>query len=110
MPASMAKMALDLLQKHGDEYALDGELPSVQHYLGVAMYNLGLLQEAADAFLSAVQLHDRDLHSWLHLGDCLLHRFRVKEACWAFESAIIAKNLTGDVSKLYKARAWIADW
>ena len=38
--AGMAKLALELLKNHSEAYAMDGRLPSVQHYLGVAMYNL----------------------------------------------------------------------
>jgi hypothetical protein len=36
------------------------------------------------------------------LGDSLLCSFRVSEACWAFENAILHLNLTTDVTKLFK--------
>jgi predicted O-linked N-acetylglucosamine transferase (SPINDLY family) len=106
----MGTYAVTLLESLGDNYRMDGNLPTVHHFLGVAMYNLGFVDEAADAFLAAVRLVDGDLASWKHLTDCLLHRFRVKEACWAAESYTVVRNLTDDVSRLYKARSWIADW
>jgi hypothetical protein len=84
-------------------------LPSLHHYLGVALYNLGHLTDATNAFVQAVTIAERDLGSWVHLGATFLHRFKVQEACEVFES-MIHLNLTNDFSKLYAARAWICDW
>ena len=69
----LGKAAIEILEKEGEKYYMDHKRPSVYHYLGVAMYNLGHLEDAANAFLQAVQLYERDLPSWNHLGTSLMH-------------------------------------
>ena len=73
----VASYALSIIDAGDAAVRMDGALPSVHHYLGVALYNLGHLSDAATAFVSAVKLHPRDLDSWINLGDTLLHQFKV---------------------------------
>ena len=105
----LEKLSRAIIQQGKKE--LDGKLkkPSVFMYLGVAQYNLGHIQDATETFEAAIQYNDDDAESWLHLGDCYLSQFKVAKACSAFETAIKMKGIK-DVSKLYKARSWIADW
>lgn len=73
----LAKYSSLILEEEGEEYRMDNARPNVYHYLGVAMYNLGHLVDASNAFLSAVQMHENDLPSWFHLGHSLLHQWKV---------------------------------
>lgn len=89
---------------------MGGKMPSIHYYVGVALYRRNLLEQAATSFAKAIQTYDNDLASWLALGDSYLCRFQIARACWAYENAIVIRNLTTDVSKLYKGRSWMADW
>ncbi|RHY34782.1 hypothetical protein DYB32_000664 [Aphanomyces invadans] len=89
---------------------LDGQVPSVYEYLGVAQYNLGRLKEATESFKKAVVLHPNHGQVYMHLGDCFLSQFLVEDAIRVFETALVDKNLTTDVSVLFKARNWVANW
>jgi tetratricopeptide (TPR) repeat protein len=89
---------------------LDGNIPSVYEYLGVAQYRLGRLKEAASTFQIALDVHPDHGELWMHLGTAFFSQLRVLEAIHAFETAIVKKKLISDVSKLFQARNWVADW
>ena len=89
---------------------LDGNPPSAYFYLGISHFKLNHLKESSISFARAIDVFDNDLSSWLGLGESYLCQFEIENACWAYEQAIIVRQLTNDTSKLYKARSWIADW
>ncbi|RQM26988.1 hypothetical protein B5M09_002308 [Aphanomyces astaci] len=90
--------------------ALDGHVPSVYEYLGVAQYNLGRLQDATESFKKAVALHPNHGEVYMHLGDCYLSQFLVDDAIRVFEVALVEKKIKDDLSVLFKARNWVANW
>lgn len=85
-------------------------IPSAYFFLGFSQYSTNDLEGATQTFLRAVKVHDNDLKSWMALGESYLHRFRMKEAIWAYEAAIIDRNLTQNRIKLFRGRVWLADW
>jgi protein O-GlcNAc transferase len=109
---SVVRYAARLLREHnatGD--ATDPPiLGSVYKFLGAGLHSLGRLEDATTAFALATRLQAGDLQNWMLLGDTLLHQFRAPEAAQVYEEAILDRRLTDDVSKLFKARAWVADW
>ncbi|RHZ12812.1 hypothetical protein DYB37_011004, partial [Aphanomyces astaci] len=78
--------------------ALDGHVPSVYEYLGVAQYNLGRLQDATESFKKAVALHPNHGEVYMHLGDCYLSQFLVDDAIRVFEVALVEKKVKDDLS------------
>lgn len=118
---------LDLLFKRGDaggviKYArgVIKQVPAAElnstcygglfKFLGAGYHALGELDQATQAFQLAASVHSHDLQNWMLWGDTLLHQLRAEEAARVYEEAIVVRGLTEDVSKLYKARQWIADW
>lgn len=91
-------------KQNGSSYSM------IYKYLGVALHHLGKLREAHDVFVLALNEDQEDLQNYLLLGDTLLHQFKAKEAANIYHQAIFEKNLTRDVSKLFRARTWVADW
>lgn len=85
-------------------------VPTLHHMLGIALHDMGDIEGAIVAFAGSLVSDPASAAGWANLGDCLLHTWRVEEAIWAFESALLEHRVTDDASKLYKARAWVCNW
>lgn len=82
----------------------------IYKFLGAGLHALGELEAATDAFRTATNIQAYDLQNWVLLGDTLLHQLRAAEAARVYEEAFVVRRLSDDVSRLYKARQWTADW
>ncbi|RLO10824.1 hypothetical protein DYB28_012882, partial [Aphanomyces astaci] len=66
--------------------------------------------DATESFKKAVALHPNHGEVYMHLGDCYLSQFLVDDAIRVFEVALVEKKIKDDLSVLFKARNWVANW
>lgn len=88
----------------------DLSYPSAYQYLGVAQYALGDLQKATQTFKEAVRVNDKDVQSWIHLGNCYLYQMKLPQANAALEVGVLEKGAMDQMHQLFKARNWMAFW
>jgi tetratricopeptide (TPR) repeat protein len=67
---------------------IDEYLPSLYNYRGVALHNAQRLDEASEAFRTAVRYNPSDSRSWINLGESLMHVFKIDEAIDAYSHAV----------------------
>lgn len=103
---------LKVLNKVEDEYGtlvVDGYLPTLYLYKGVAYHGLHLLKEAENAFTESVLYYPDDTRSWINLGEMQTLLMKFNESVVSFEEAYIRGDVMA-LTRLMSAKGWVDSW
>eukprot|EP01041_Mallomonas_annulata_P007977 gene7977-16327_t len=100
---------LSRVERFRGDLNIDGRLPSLYNYRGIAFHNSQQLEQAEDSFKRAIKQNKNDTRSWLNLGETQSHMFKLYDSINSFQMAAQLGDKQA-LSRLIKAKGWSASW